>query len=740
MTDATPPPAARTAVPEPPSPELLELAEAHGVATDFWDWQGRHTVVSRESVEAVLAALGVAAHTDESVRASLAHARLAPWRRTLPATVVVRSGRPAEVPVHVPHGSPVRLRAELESGGSVDLTQVDRWVEPRWIDGREVGEATFSMPVDLPLGWHRLRAEIGAAGETAASSAGDQTATGILVVTPDRLDLPPAVADGPATWGLMAQLYSVRSRRSWGHGDLDDLAELARWAGQDLGAGFVLVNPLHAPSPTVPVEASPYLPVTRRFVSPLYIRVEAVPEHAYLSGAVRAEIERTALLQRAMSASSSLLDRDAVWEAKRSALTMLHAVPRSPGREADYRAFREREGDGLAHFATWCALAEAHGDDWTTWPAGLRAPHGPDVDEARHELADRVDFFCWLQWLVDDQLAAAQDRARGAGMALGVVHDLAVGVHRHGADTWALQDVMARGVSVGAPPDAFNQVGQDWSQPPWRPDRLSAAGYAPYRDMLRTVLRHAGGIRVDHAIGLFRLWWVPEGRTAAEGTYVHYDHEALVGILALEAWRAGAVVVGEDLGTVEPWARDYLADRGLLGTSILWFERDEQGEPRPPETWRRLCLATATTHDLPPSAGYLAGEHIRIRESLGLLTRSVSEERAVDEAERSSWLRLLVERGWLPAGAEHDVDAVVLALHRALAATPSRLLGVALTDVVGDVRAMNQPGTDDEYPNWRYPLARGDGSPVLLEDVFTLARARQLADAVTGRDVVPSSG
>jgi 4-alpha-glucanotransferase len=734
MTDATRPTAVPSAAPEPPSPELVELAAAHGVATDFWDWQGRHTVVTRESVEAVLAALGVASHTEESVRASLADARLAPWRRTLPATVVVRSGRPAEVPVHLPHGSSVRLRADLEYGGSVDLTQVDRWVEPQWIDGEEVGEATFGIPVDLPLGWHRLVAEVGAAAE------GGGTATGTLVVTPDRLDLPPAVAEGPATWGLMAQLYSVRSRRSWGHGDLDDLAELARWAGQDLGAGFVLVNPLHAPSPTVPVEASPYLPVTRRFVSPLYIRVEAVPEHAYLSGAVRAEIERTALMQRAMSASASLLDRSAVWEAKRSALTMLHAVPRSAGREADYRAFLAREGDGLVDFATWCALAEAHGDDWTTWPTGLRAPHGPAVDEARQELSDRVDFFCWLQWVVDEQLAAAQDRARGAGMAVGVVHDLAVGVHRHGADTWALQDVMARGVTVGAPPDAFNQVGQDWSQPPWRPDRLEAAGYAPYRDMLRTVLRHAGGIRVDHAIGLFRLWWVPDGRSAAEGTYVHYDHEALVGILALEAWRAGTVVVGEDLGTVEPWARDYLADRGLLGTSILWFERDDRGEPRPPESWRRLCLAAVTTHDLPPSAGYLAGEHIRIRESLGLLTRSVSEERAVDEADRSSWVRLLVERGWLPAGAEHDVDAVVLALHRALAATPSRLLGVALTDVVGDVRAMNQPGTDDEYPNWRYPLAGGDGSPVLLEDLFTLARAQQLADAVAGRDVVPPTG
>src|SRR4051794_32577760 len=205
MTDATRPAAVPSAAPEPPSPELVELAAAHGVATDFWDWQGRHTVVTRESVEAVLTALGVPSHTTESVRASLADARLAPWRRTLPATVVVRSGRPTEVPVHLPHGSSVRVRAELEHGGSVDLTQVDRWVEPQWIDGAEVGEATFAIPVDLPLGWHRLVAEVEAAGD------GGGTATGTLVVTPDRLDLPPAVAEGPAAWGLMGQLYSVRS-------------------------------------------------------------------------------------------------------------------------------------------------------------------------------------------------------------------------------------------------------------------------------------------------------------------------------------------------------------------------------------------------------------------------------------------------------------------------------------------------------------------------------------------------
>jgi 4-alpha-glucanotransferase len=707
-----------------PTPDLQRLAEAHGVATDFWDWQGRHCPVSRATVEAVLAALGVAAHTDESVRASLAAADEAPWRRTLPACVVTRSGREHQVPVHVRHGEPVTAWVALENGGRVDLAQADRWVEPREVAGELVGEATVVVPPDLPLGWHTLCATVGVPAAEARTS---------LVVTPDRMPAP-VTGDRPAAWGLMTQLYSVRSRRSWGHGDLDDLAELARWAGRELGAGFVLVNPLHAPAPTTPVEPSPYLPVTRRFVSPLYLRVELVPEHAYLTGAVRAEIERTALLQRSVNTADVLIDRGSVWEAKRSALTLLHAVPRSPAREADYRAFVRREGAGLVDFATWSALCEVHGDDWRAWPEDLQDPSSPATVAAREGLAERVDFYCWLQWLLDEQLGRAQRLAVESGMPIGVVHDLAVGVHPHGADTWALPGVMARGVTVGAPPDAFNQVGQDWSQPPWRPDRLAEEGYAPYRDMLRTVLRHCGGVRVDHVLGLFRLWWVPAGMPASAGTYVRFDHDALVGILALEAWRAGALVVGEDLGTVEPWVRDYLAERGLLGTSILWFERDDRGSPRPPETWRELCLAAVTTHDLPPTAGYLAGEHIRIRDDLGLLTRPVEEERRVDESDRASWLDLLVVRGWLADDERFDEEAVTVALHRALAATPSRLLGVALTDVVGDRRAMNQPGTDDEYPNWRVPLADGEHRPVLLEDLVSMPRARRLAAAVRGAD------
>ena len=712
---------------EHPSQDLVDLAHAHGVATDFWDWQGKHVDVSASSIVAVLTALGVPAGDGDEVTRSLAEVVLAPWRRTLPACVVVRSGRAGDVPVHVPHGELVRVRVELEIGGQVALTQADRWVAPHMVEGREIGEATFVLPEDLPLGWHILVAETGPAG-----SPGVAISRAPLVVTPDRLALPVSVATGPAVWGLMTQLYSVRSRASWGHGDLGDLGELARWSGGDLGAGFVLVNPLHAPAPTEKVEPSPYLPVTRRFASPLYIRIENVTEAGRLTGVGHSRLAALATASRATSQSAELIDRDAVWLAKNEALTLVHAVRRSVARQSAYQQFLDREGDGLRDFATWCALAELYGPSWGSWPEELRDPASAGVVSARTELATRVDYYCWLQWLLDDQLQAAQRQANASGMALGVMHDLAVGVHPDGADTWALQRVMAQGVNVGAPPDAFNQVGQDWSQPPWRPDRLAEAGYRPYRDMLRTILRHAGGVRVDHIIGLFRLWWVPAGKSAAEGTYVRFDHEALVGILALEAWRAGAVVVGEDLGTVEPWVRDHLAERGILGTSILWFERDDLGDPRPPETWRELCLAAVTTHDLPPTAGYLDGEHIRIRDSLGLLTRPVEEERRVDEAERASWIAVLVERGWLAEADRADTSAVAEALHRALAATPSRLLGVSLADVVGEKRAMNQPGTHEEYPNWLVPLADGSGRPVLLDDLVTDPAAARLAAAVQG--------
>lgn len=706
-----------------PSPRLVELAHALGVATEYWDWLGQHVTVSATTITAVLAALGVDAADEAAVEAALADHELAPWRRTLPASLVVREGWTPHVPVHVAAGTGVRVHLELEDGTVRELEHVDRWVPDRAVDGVTLGEATVAVPGDLPTGWHRLVAVPDAAPLDAA------TLTCTLVVTPERLELPSVLGQRRVV-GLMAQLYQVRSSGSWGIGDLRDLADLATWAAAAHDADFVLINPLHAAEPVTPVEASPYLPTTRRFVSPLYLRVEDVPEAAALDHTGHRRLTQLAAAARALDTTDTI-DRDAVWRLKREALRLVFDAGRTGERASAFAAYCEREGEGLLRFATWCAVADERGLPFTSWPAGLQDPDGADVAafRATPARADDVDFHRWLQWLLEQQLASVQREAQAAGMPLGVVHDLAVGVHPVGADAWGLGDALARGVTVGAPPDQFNQRGQDWSQPPWRPDRLAGLGYAPFRDMVRTVLRDSGGIRVDHVIGLFRLWWIPAGGTPADGTYVHYDHEALLGILVLEAQRAGAVVVGEDLGVVAPHVRDYMTERGLVGTSILWFEW-EGDQPKPPEHYRDLCLASVTTHDLPPSAGYLGLEHVEVRERLGLLTRPVEEERAVEEASIGKVRDGLVARGLLDAGA--DVDDTVVALHRWLAQTPSRMLAVALADVVGDHRAINQPGTNDEYPNWRLPLAGPNGRPLLLEEVRESPLAEPLFSALRG--------
>jgi 4-alpha-glucanotransferase len=693
-----------------PSDKLLELAHGRGVATEYWDWTGRHVEVGGDTIRTVLRALGIDASTDAAVDTALREQADAPWRRTLPPTVVSREGWTPWVPVHVPHGRSVWLEIELEDGSLRPARQVDHWVPPRRIDGVDVGEAIFELPGDLPLGWHRLRAHVEGVAEVEA-------ATAILVVTPGRLRLPPALRDR-RIWGLMTQAYQVRSRRSWGIGDLADLGDLSAWAGHALGADFVLVNPLHAAEPIAPMEPSPYLPTTRRFVNPIYLRVEDIPEVAYLGPTRRAHVEALAAKARALTGADHI-DRDAVWELKGPALRLVHDHGLEGRRAIDFERYCVREGEGLLRFATWCALAETHGLPWTMWPSALQDPSSAEVADFAEEHHHQVDFHRWLQWLLDGQLADLQRDVTAAGMSLGVVHDLAVGVHPHGADAWALAGALAHGITVGAPPDQFNQLGQNWDQPPWHPDRLAELGYTPYRDMLRTVLRDAGGIRVDHIIGLFRLWWVPEGRTADLGTYVRYDHEALIGILALEAHRAGAVVIGEDLGVVEPWVRTYMEERGILGTSILWFEKSGDGRVLPPEDYRELCLSTVTTHDLPPTAGFLALEHVAVRDRLGLLTRPVEQERAAEEASIAAVRAALAERGLI--GGSPTVPEIVRALHRFLARTPSRMLGVAVSDLVGDRRSVNQPGTQHEYPNWRVPLSGPDGQPVLLEDVVAAA-------------------
>ncbi|MQS36544.1 4-alpha-glucanotransferase [Streptomyces katsurahamanus] len=721
---------------------LARLAALHGVAVSHAPPGGVTVPAPETTVVAILAALGVDATSPAAVQDALDRAESAAARRLLPATVVRWHGE-----------SEPRALAELPDGTELTIALEDGGDHADW---REA-----------PCGVHRL---------TARSPDG-RTGGCVLIVAPERAPHPPR-----RSHGFLLQLYSLLSARSWGMGDLGDLAEFAAWSGRSLGTGFLQVNPLHAAVPAGPggiTDPSPYRPSSRRFPDPVHLRIADIPEYAEVSGPDRERLdllrEQAAGLRTAVLEKGALIDRDAVWALKRAALELVRRVPQGPGRRAAYCDFVAARGRPLDDHATWCALAERHGPHWRSWPAELRDPRSPGTARARRELMDRIDFHSWALWLTDRQLAEAARAASEAGMGIGIVHDLAVGVHPDGADAWAQGEVFAPGMSVGAPPDAFNGRGQDWGLPPWRPDVLASLGYEPFRELLRGLFAHAGAVRIDHVMGLFRLWWVPAGCSPTEGAYVGYDAEAMLAVLVLEAHRAGAVVVGEDLGTVEPGVRETLARRGVLGASVLWFERDWGGSdgPLPPGEWREECVATATTHDLPPTAARLNGEHTELRDRLGLLTRPLREERLRERADVREWLRLFQELGLLPEvtaheeslaqsgqstrsahgtaraggaqglgraggvheegplGAAHE-EALVRAVHRFLLATPARMVGVWLPDAVGDRRPQNVPGTWDQYPNWRLPMADAEARPLALEQLARSPRLHALMELFPG--------
>ena len=681
--------------------KLRELAETVGVSTGFWDWYGNWKHVEDASLIAVLNSLGFSLSFDPSeaeINEAFRRNEDFAWAAPLPPTTVCRQGNEAEIPVHVPHGMGVWCHVETEEGYHHELEQLDRPIPPRMVDGNLVGRATFKIPNWLPQGWHRIVARHEDGSECSST----------LIVVPQRLSC--RLDDGHKRWGVAAQLYSTRSSGSWGMGDTQDLADLTAIVARD-GANFLQVNPLHAPQPCFPQETSPYLPVSRRWASPLYIRPEAIDEYARMDGKERGVITRYAHASRSQE---DIIDRDLSWKSKLKALRKIFEIPRSITRQAQFEHFCAEGGESLENFTLWSALVFENGD--IELPAPYASINAPEVEQARQRLAGEIEFWQWCQWIVFDQLIRAQESAHRLGMDMGIMSDLAVGVHSLGSEIWSMPEIFAPGMSVGAPPDMYSQQGQNWSQPPWSPRGLAKAGYAPLRDMLRSVLSYSGAVRIDHILGLFRLWWIPEGMEASAGAYVSYDHEAMVGIVLLEAQRAGAVVIGEDLGTVEPWVRGYLNDRGILGTSVLWFEKEGSGWPLWPDHYRRSCLAAVTTHDLPPTLGYLEGVHTQLRNRLGLLVEDLDQVLEADRVERERMVSRLNEGGFIH-NEEPSEEELVMGFHAYLAASPALLLAVSLVDAVGEKAPQNLPGTSDQYPNWCIPLHGSDGEEAHIEDL-----------------------
>ena len=574
---------------------------------------------------------------------------------------------------------PTRRALRLAMGGLADVADPPPATRPVWFvragtaptierpaelvleDGTRL-TATADLPRDIPLGYHDL-------------FPGDGGPTTRLIVTPDHCALPP----GLRTWGWSAQVYATRSTESWGIGDLHDLATLGRWSAS-LDAGVLGINPLHAATPGSPQEASPYFPSSRRYRNPLYLHIEAVP-------GFDPDDETMATAQKAGRAlnDTRTIDRDAVYAIK---IVALEALWSQFGGDPRFDAFVARGATSLRNFATFCALAEHHEDGWREWPSEYRRPDSPSVTRFAAAQHERIRFHSWLQWLLYEQLASA-------GTEIALLGDLAIGFDPVGADAWIWQDVVARGVRVGAPPDSFNATGQDWGLPPFVPWKLRAVGYEPFVQTVRAALEHCGALRIDHVMGLFRLFWIPEDGTPSDGTYVRFPGTELLDIVALESARSGAVIVGEDLGTVEDEVREHLDARGVLSYRLVWFEQE------PPEQFPAQALAAVTTHDLPTIAGVW--------------------NHTDDQADESLHERLDELTG-LSAAA--SVEEVVVTTHRRLASAPSMIVVATLDDALCVPDRPNVPGTTTERPNWSLALPR------TLEDLAADPIAVNVADAL----------
>jgi 4-alpha-glucanotransferase len=600
------------------------------VEPEYTDAFGERRAIDPAARSAILAAMGVS-EADEADAAAAG--------RAASPVVIARPGRPLPAP------------------GDVRLE-----------DGTELGHRT-ALPRDTPTGYHRL--------------LGDDGTDRLLLAGPGRCALPA----GLRTWGWAIQLAALRSERSWGIGDLDDLRRLAAWSA-DRGAGFMAVSPLGAPNPGPNPEASPYYPSTRRFGSPLHLAVEAVP------GVSADEADRA---EAATHNADRRIDRARVLALKLAALEQ--AWRRGILERPAFEAWRAERGPSLERWAIFAALTEHLGPGWQSWPEPYRRPESPAVTRFGQERADRVAFHAWVQWAFDHQLAEAS-------AALRRIADMPVGVDPGGFDAWDWQDQLAIGATVGAPPDRFNATGQDWGLPPFIPHRLRADAYGPFIDTIRAQLRHAGGLRIDHVLGLFRLWWIPSGHDPARGGYVRYPTDEMLEIVAIESQRANAVVIGEDLGTVPKGVRSELRRRGLLSTRLVYFER------RRPARYVRQALAAVTTHDLPTIAGVWSGSDLDDQAAAGI---------EPDHRGLSLLRARLARAAGLPPGA--TVDRVVEEVHRRLAASPSMLVAATLEDALRVEERPNLPGTvAPQRDNWSLAL------PLRLEEILADPRVAALTD------------
>jgi 4-alpha-glucanotransferase len=674
---------------------LRVLADHVGIIPEYIDQTGTERRVASDSTRvALLAAMGYDASSEAAAHRTLAELREREADEVLP-------------PVHVTTDAsqPIVAKVPRTWGSRVDwqLDITDEQGQTVRHEGRApMRGGRVRIALEAPaLGYHELSLTMSATGKTL-------DARQRLIVTPPRSVAPEAIFHGKRAVGLTVNLYTIRSARNWGAGDTGDLDQLAEWAA-GVGVAFIGLNPLHALR-NRGTHVSPYGPVSRLFRNALYIDIEAIPELAE-SADVRTLIDRVRPRIPELR-EASRLDYEAVMTIKRPVLEAMHRVfaehhrERNTPRGRAYASYVDEEGEALNDFATWCALDECEGGrPWQTWTPGLRDAHGPAVQAFRERETERVDFHRWLQFELDRQLGRVQGRARELGLPVGLYQDLAIGVAADGSDTWMNPDLFVSGVAIGSPPDPLAPDGQNWGLPPISPHRLAAEGYRYWTRLVRTGLRHAGALRIDHILGLFRQYWIPDGMSGAEGAYIRFPTHDLLGILALESVRANALIVGEDLGTVPREVPPTLERWGVLSSKVLYFETyAKTGRFKPPKAYPALALTTANTHDMPTLAAFWRERDIDLRARLGAIPteRAVVEARRQREAAREALAEALVKQGLWPVGEEPTTDlALREAVHAFLRRTPSWMVGLSLDDLTGEVEPVNVPGVSpDQWPSW----------------------------------------
>jgi 4-alpha-glucanotransferase len=709
---------------------LAKLAEYVGIAADYHDIEGALHLTSDDTRRAILTAMGFSVDSPESLTQALQEWEEAPWQRPCDPVRVLRDDE-----TEGPLSCCLALEDSKEESVIVEWQIRDEAnavvregragpglsaAEVRFIYGQRHVRIEMPAPRGLSFGYYNLtvRAEDLVGGPIGAMR---------IIMAPRQCYLPPLLQANQRLWGLALQLYSLSSDRNWGCGDFTDLNRIVEWAGKELGAGVIGLNPLHALRNTTPYHISPYGPYSRLYLNELYIDLERLPEF-YGSEKAQQQFLLPELQSKLQSLrKSGWVDYDAIASTKRTMLDLAYREFLSEaytGEEPDlqpkttrawlFERFIQSEGTPLEAYATFQTLEEerqliqSKSVTWHDWPQQFLTP-GQPVREYAKRHRKRVRFFQYIQWVASEQLNEVKRTAEQLAMPIGLYHDMALGADRNGAEAWIYQSVLALKADCGAPPDTFAPEGQNWGLPPINPHALRASGYELIIQLLRNNFRSGGAVRLDHVMAFCRLFWIPRGRPAAEGAYVQYPFDELLAIVALESNRSRTLVIGEDLGTVPDWVREQLAKARVLSYRVFYFERGTNGAMKSPGEYPVQSLAVATTHDLPTLTGFWSGEDLRVRAELCASIDDAVHRQAWEERQRdkSCILHALKREGLLPNGMTEDLATapamtadLCQAIHLYLARTPSAIVLANLEDGLGELSQTNFPGTVDSHPNW----------------------------------------